>query len=44
MILSNFVPILAQYLDSALVEEWFFPLLALSFVATVPCIIKQLLR
>lgn len=44
MILSSFVPILAQYFDSALAQEWYYPLIALSFIATVPCIIKQFLR
>lgn len=44
MILSNFIPLLSAYFRSELIEMWFFPLLALSVVATVPCIFKMLWR
>lgn len=44
MILTNFIPILAQYFDPAWLELWYYPLIALCVVATVPCIIKRLLR
>lgn len=44
MILQNFVPILAPYFSSEIIEIWFYPLLALCVVATVPCIFKQFWR
>lgn len=44
MILNYFIPILAQYLHPDMVEMWFNPMIALCFIATVPCIIKQFTR
>lgn len=44
MILRNFIPILAPYFASDLIDIWFNPLLALCVVATVPLIVKMLWR
>lgn len=44
MILSNFLPLLVPYFDSELMSIWYFPLLALAFLATVPCIVKMFWR
>lgn len=43
-ILSQFIPMLASYFDGGMGDLWFFPLLALAFLATVPCIIKYIVR
>lgn len=44
MIFSNFVPLLAAYLGSGICSVWYYPVFALAFVATVPCIFKHLVR
>lgn len=44
MILSNFVPLMAAYLDSGVCSVWFYPVFALMFVATVPVALKYLTR
>lgn len=41
---SQFVPMLSSYFDGGMNEIWFAPMLALAFVATVPCIIKYIVR
>ena len=43
-IFTNFVPLISAYLDSGISEAWFTPVFALAFVATVPVIIKYLVR
>lgn len=44
MILWNFVSLLAPYFASDLVTMWYYPVIALAFVATVPCILKFIWR
>lgn len=44
MIFDPFVDMLAQVLRSDLVYEYFFPLLCVAFVATVPFIIRSVFR
>lgn len=44
MIFSNFVPLIASYLQSGIVTDFFFPILCLAFIATVPVVIKYLVR
>ena len=43
-IFTNFVPLISAYLDSGISEAWFTPVFALAFVATVPVIVKYLVR
>lgn len=43
-VLSQIIPMLASYFDGGMSELWFAPVLALAFLATVPCIIKYIVR
>lgn len=43
-IFSNFVPLISAYFDSGISDAWFTPVFALAIVATVPVIIKYLVR
>lgn len=40
--LVHLIYLLRSYLSSDFIEYWFFPLIALSFFATVPVIIRKL--
>lgn len=44
ILFRNFVPLVQAYLDTGIVEMWYLPVFALAFLATVPCILKQLVR
>lgn len=44
MIISNIVPIISPYFSSGIAEFWYYPLLGLAILATVPCIIRRLVR
>lgn len=38
------IPLLAEFLNFEFLRFWFFPFFALAFVATVPAIIRAILR
>lgn len=42
--LSWFIPLLSSYFSGRMEALWFAPVLALAFLATVPCIIKYIVR
>lgn len=44
MIIDYLIPLLSSYLTDSLAGFWYFPLLALAVVCTVPCIFRRLLR
>lgn len=44
MIINYLVSLVASYLTDAMSWYWYYPLLALAVVCTVPCIIKSLVR
>ena len=41
-ILTNMFDLLASYLNLGFLNLWFFPMIALSFLASVPAIIRVL--
>lgn len=41
MIIEYIIPLLASFLTVDFMSYWFFPLLALAFLATVPAIIRK---
>lgn len=44
MIIESIIPILSQFLSLDFLRIWFFPLIALAFLATVPAIIRSFIN
>lgn len=44
MYIQNLIPLVATYLSSPMVTYWFYPALAVAFVATVPAIVRCFVR
>lgn len=44
MIIDYLVPLVSSFFTPSFTWYWFFPLLALAVVVTVPCIIHRLVR
>ena len=40
--LNNCLDLLVSFLDLDFLNLWFFPLIALCFLATIPCIVRAL--
>ena len=44
MIIDYIIPLVSSFFTDRFAQYWGFPLLALAFVCTVPCIVRRLLR
>ena len=44
MIIEYFIPLLSSYFTDELADYFWFPLLALAVLCTVPCIFRRLVR
>lgn len=42
--LDFIIPLISGFFSTGLFEYWLVPVLALAFIATVPCIIRQAIR